>query len=137
MTATDRDIHALAHIAVRLRQDTTGCGPWDLDGTTKVFLASLKGKHLATATELVLTHAQDPEARTPAAVTRPFTPTAIGTPVEPRCLKHPSQYAATCGQCEAEDRYAHGASDQARAHGVAACKAAIDASRHTPAEEDQ
>lgn len=134
MTTTDRDIHALAHIAVRLRQDTTGCGPWDLDGTTKVFLAALKGMHLATATEQVLRHAQDPGAKTPAAVTRGFTPTDAGAPVEPRCAKHPSQHAANCGRCEAEDRYAHQASDETRTAALAQMREALAGAKHTEGE---
>lgn len=135
MTVNDRDVSAFAHLAVRLRQDTQGCGAWDLHGTTTVFAQHLKGKHLATAMELVLAHAQDPEAKTPAAVTRPFTPTELGTPIRPRCGKHPSQYADDCGRCEAENRYAHGASEEARTTGLAACKAAIDASRARTEEE--
>lgn len=138
MTVTDRDVSALAHLATRLRQDTHGCGPWDLHGTTIVFGQHLKGTHLATALELVLAHGQDPAAKTPAAVTRPFTPTELGTPVRPHCDKHPSQYADSCGQCEAEDRYAHAASDQTRDQALAAMRAQVAGAQHAAqAQEDQ
>jgi len=141
MTVNDKDVSALAYLATRIRQETTGCGEWNPRGTQVVFGRVLPGKHLVTAIELVVTHGQDPEARTPEAVTRPFTPTNLGAPIRPRCEKHRSQYADDCGQCDAEDRYANGASDTARADGFAACKAAIDASKtaaqaSTETEED-
>lgn len=71
---TDRDVSALAHLAVRLRADTVGCCTWDLVGVVPVFTRTLIGKNLQIATELVLAVATDPTAKTPGAISRPFTP---------------------------------------------------------------
>lgn len=74
MSTTERDASALAHLAVRLRADTTGCGPWEIHGTTEVFTRVLVGKNLQIAIELVVAHATDPDAKTPGAISRAFKP---------------------------------------------------------------
>lgn len=71
---TVQDARALAHIASRLREETVGCCTWDIEGTIPVFTRVLVGKNLQIATELVLAHATDPDAKTPGAITRKFTP---------------------------------------------------------------
>lgn len=138
MTVNDRDVSALAYLATRIREETTGCGEWNPHGTQVVFGQHLPGKHLVTAIELVLTHGQDPAAKTPAAVTRPFVPTELGAPIRPHCDKHPSQYADSCGQCEAEDRYEHAASDQTRDQTLATMRAQVAGIQYAAqAQEDQ
>lgn len=115
MPATDQDVRALEHLARRLREDTYGCKPWDAEGTHVVFARELLGKNLAYAIELVLHHACDPNAKTPAAITRKFTPDlpAPPTPGPPKatesCPRHPGSPAANCGGCNA-DRLAGDAS---------------------------
>ncbi len=109
MSATDQDVRALEHIALRLRQDTHGAGPWDPHGTHIAFADYLKGMHLPTAVELVLHHACDPEAKTPAAIKRPFRPELPkpdGRWEPPKraeeCDLHPGQRATNCGGCAAD-----------------------------------
>lgn len=110
MTVNDQDVRALEHLAHRIREDTHGCKPWDRPGTVTVFARELKGKHLLTAIELVVAHAQDPDAKTPGSITRNFTP----APAAPRrgdipptraeeCPKHPGQFPPPyCGACATE-----------------------------------
>lgn len=94
MSATDQDVRALEHLAHRLREDTTGCGKWDAHGTHVVFARELKGMTLAIAMELVVAHATDPDAKTPAAITRPFKPEVTVTiPPPEMCRDHPDEVA--------------------------------------------
>lgn len=74
MAVNDRDLGAFEYLAERIREDTPGCAIWDRQGTHVVFARELKGKHLVTALEMILAHAVDPNAKTPAAITRKFTP---------------------------------------------------------------
>lgn len=152
MPVNDRDLSALEHLAYRIREETYGCKPWDRQGTHVVFARELKGKHLATAIELVTTHAVDPEAKTPAAITRPFTPAPAATPRHTHppkrrdeCPNHPGQYATSCGGCAA-DRLAGPGYDEAEpaptpprtltagdpTTGAAACRAALHHPERTP-----
>lgn len=73
MPTTERDIQALTYLAMRLRAETPGARTWDEPGTATVF-AAMKGHNLAISVERVLKHATDPEARTPGAINRTFTP---------------------------------------------------------------
>lgn len=98
MSATDADVRALEHLAARIRQDTHGCAPWDRQGIHVIFQRELVGMHLLTALEIVVGHASDPDAKTPAAISRPFTPKppARGSRGGPskktdECPEHPGQ----------------------------------------------
>lgn len=110
MAVTDRDLAALIYLAGRLREDTYGAGPWDAHGTEVVFVRELKGKNLQIALEEILAHACDPDAKTPAAITRPFKPDPVARAprrgLAPRkseeCTLHPGQFADNCGGCKAD-----------------------------------
>ena len=112
MSTTKRDLQALHYLAQRLREDTHGAGPWHDAGLTPV-LARLEGQNLAIVTERVTRHAADKDARTPAAIERPFVPgpptpgvrypAKAGSPDE--CRHHPGEHADHCRAC-AGDRLA-------------------------------
>lgn len=94
MTTTKRDLQALHYLAQRLRAETHGARKWDDPGLTSV-LAKLEGHNLAITVERVTRHAADPEARTPAAIGRPFVPDAPAAE-KPRPLK-PHEACRNCG----------------------------------------
>jgi hypothetical protein len=95
MTTTKRDLQALHYLAQRLRADTHGAGPWHDNGLAAV-LAKLEGHNLAITVERVTRHAADPEARTPAAIERPFVPD-VQKPPTPRPPK-PAECCKRCGR---------------------------------------
>jgi hypothetical protein len=74
MTTNDQDLRALTYLARRLRDETSGCRQWDEAGTYACLKDALAGQNLLIATQRVLGHATDPEAKTPGAIKRPFTP---------------------------------------------------------------
>jgi hypothetical protein len=144
MPLTDRDAQALTYLAMRLRQETHGAGPWDEHGTHAV-VAKLVGRNLAVSVEQVTRHAADPEAKTPGAIMRPFTPAAPtehrDRPLPPKrgqdCPHHPGQHATNCGGCRADQLAGPGYDDERAAvpprswdpgdpaTGAAACRAAM------------
>lgn len=98
MSATTQDVSALEHLAYRIREDTHGCKVWDRQGIHVIFQRELVGMHLMTAIEIVVGHAQDLEAKTPAAITRSFTPRSADRPKRggpskktDECPEHPGQ----------------------------------------------
>jgi hypothetical protein len=95
VTTTKRDLQALHYLAQRLRADTHGAGPWHDNGLAAV-LAKLEGHNLAITVERVTRHAADPEARTPAAIERPFVPD-VQKPPTPRPPK-PAECCQLCGR---------------------------------------
>jgi hypothetical protein len=110
MPLTDQDARALTYLARRLRTETHGCREWD-DAGTYAKIAGLIGQNLALSMERVLCHATDPEARTPGAIARPFTPPKPSEQSKPRahppvkaeeCPTHVGQYAGNCGGCRAD-----------------------------------
>lgn len=104
MAVTEQDISALQHLAYRIREDTHGLVPWDRQGTHVIFKRELLGKHLLTAIETVVAHASDPEAKTPAAITRPFLPKhAAGAPVQVVRLGA-NDRCSTCSESKPECR---------------------------------
>lgn len=113
MTTTKRDLQALHYLAQRLRADTHGAGPWHDNGLAAV-LAKLEGHNLAITIERVTRHAADPEARTPAAIERPFVPEPQKPPVRQpakagsrdECRHHRGEYADACRLCAVE-QYTH------------------------------
>lgn len=103
------DVPQFVSLAERLRRETHGCKVWDRQGADVVFARELVGMNFRTALELVIAHAGDPEAKTPAAITRPFKPEApaprkrVGPPRrDEECPTHPGQYADNCGGCRAD-----------------------------------
>lgn len=108
MTTTKRDLQALHYLAKRLRAETHGAGEWHDAGLTAV-LAKLEGHNLAITVERVTRHAADPDARTPAAIERPFVPgpptagvrypARAGDPDE--CRLHPGE-SSPCRACAAD-----------------------------------
>lgn len=108
MTATEQDLRALAYLAQRLRAETHGAGKWDEAGLWPV-LKRLEGHNLALTIERVTRHAADPQARTPAAIERPFVPEAPTSsghryPAKPddECRIHVGEWAETCRMCAAD-----------------------------------
>jgi hypothetical protein len=106
----DQDARALTYLARRLRTETHGCREWDEAGTyAKV--SELTGQNLALTIERVLCHATDPEAKTPGAILRNFTPpkpsqretAKRGNPHrDEECREHPGQWPDTCASCKTE-----------------------------------
>ena len=106
----ERDLRALAYLATRLRTETMGAGKWDDNGIWPI-LKKLEGQNLAVVIERVTRHAQDPEAKTPGAILRPFVPQAVvesrhphplraGDPDE--CRIHAGQHRDHCSGCQAD-----------------------------------
>lgn len=86
MPVTDQDARALTYLACRIRKETHGAREWDENGTYAV-IKRFVGHNLALTVERVTRHAADPEARTPAAMERPFVPDAphAGPARPPKC----------------------------------------------------
>jgi hypothetical protein len=74
----EQDVRALTYLAARIRSETSGCGKWDEAGIAAK-ISELRGQGLAQAVERVARHAADRDARTPAAILRPFLPDAQTT----------------------------------------------------------
>jgi len=74
MPVESTDVPAFVGLALRLRRETHGCGAWDQHGAEVVFARDLVGLNFRTALELIIAHSCDPEAKTPAAIKRPFSP---------------------------------------------------------------
>lgn len=129
MAVTDLDISALEHLAYRIRQDTHGLVPWDRHGTHVIFKRELLGKHLPSAIETVIAHASDPEAKTPAAITRAFTP-KVQHAAPPRQQPGPDDRCTTCSEAKDECRR-----KWARDHEFES-ETAARARRRRPARED-
>lgn len=105
MPTTKRDLQALHYLAKRLREETRGAGEWHDPGLWPV-LAKLEGHNLAITIERVTRHAADPDARTPAAIERPFVPEAVAPgprqPAKPgrdECPHHKGEHAGACRIC--------------------------------------
>lgn len=109
---TDRDLAALTYLAGRLREETYGCGTWDQRGL-EVKVAEFRNQNLAVTVEQILRHATDPEAKTPGALHRKFSPPTpsergpmkrgnptVGDPDE--CKLHGGQWADNCAGCNTE-----------------------------------
>lgn len=112
---TDQDARALTYLARRLRDETHGCASWDEAGTWAV-VRTLIGQNLALTIERVTRHAIDPEAKTPGAIKRPFTPPAASAVAPKRgnpkvgegCKQHPGQWPDNCGECRAAPGVSYG-----------------------------
>lgn len=108
MPTTKRDLQALHYLAQRLRAETHGAGDWHDNGLTAV-LSKLEGHNLAITIERVTRHAADAEARTPAAIERPFMPEVVAPgprqPAKPgadECRQHKGEYVGSCRWCVVE-----------------------------------
>ena len=109
MPTTKRDLQALHYLAQRLRAETYGAADWHDNGLAAV-LAKLEGHNLAITVERVTRHAGDAEARTPAAIERPFTPDPpTAAPRQPakagdgdECRAHPGEWATSCRACASD-----------------------------------
>lgn len=95
MPTNDRDLQALHYLAKRLRTETMGAGEWH-DAGLWAELARHEGHQLAQVIERVTRHAADPEARTPAAMSRPFVP----GPPQPEVARPPKAgtHCTNCGR---------------------------------------
>jgi hypothetical protein len=109
MTTTVSDVAALTHLAVRLREDTYGCGRWDHAGTN-VVIRELIGQNLAETIHRVVGHALDPAARTPGAIRRPFVPAKPDEPGRRQpakagedCRLHRGEYVGSCRACAVDE----------------------------------
>lgn len=107
MPTDDRDIQALTYLVARLRAETYGAGDWDQAGIHAI-LARFKGQNLATTIERAVCHAIDTNARTPAAMERPFLPPSPQPerrqPVKAGedCRLHVGEHAHACRLCAVE-----------------------------------
>ena len=127
MPTTDRDAQALTYLAKRLREETPGAGRWDEAGIWAQ-VSKLVGRNLASAVEQVTRHAADPEAKTPAAIHRPFVPEHTPQRFHPpkraeaclTCGYHLS--ACICGEHRTRPVEANEATTSA---GIAACREAL------------
>lgn len=95
MPATDQDLRALTYIARRLRDQTHGCAQWDEAGTFACLKAELAGQNLLIALQRVIGHATDPDAKTPGAIKRPFTP----VPPKPEPEREKYDPRKVCHEC--------------------------------------
>lgn len=110
MAVTKRDIPWLVYGAQRLREETYGCKTWDKQGTDVIFARELVGMNFQHAVELVVAHAVDPDAKTPASIKRPFKPDTTtarkrsGPPKKAEeCPHHAGQFPPPhCGPCATE-----------------------------------
>lgn len=105
MPTNDQDARALTYLARRLRTETQGAGQWDEAGTW-TYVSKLIGANLAIAVERVTRHAADKEARTPAAIERPFVPDAQAAPSRPE----PVPVHLRCRVCD-KPNHAHTSRD--------------------------
>lgn len=94
MPTTDQDLRCLTYLARRLRDETHGCNQWDDAGTFACLKAELGGQNLLIAAQRVIGHATDPEAKTPGAIKRPFTPTPTNAPT-----REPYDARKVCHDC--------------------------------------
>jgi hypothetical protein len=67
----EQDARALTYLAMRIRQETYGAGPWDEHGTF-TNIRKLTGRSLALTAESIISHAADPAAKTPGVLAGPF-----------------------------------------------------------------
>lgn len=137
MSTTAADIGLLVDLAYRIREDTPGCKPWDRQGTHVIFTRELRNMHLLTALEIVTRHAADPEAKTPAAITRKFLPAAtkpsattekcpehFGQPPPPFCAIH-AQEPVTAYWDEPVDRVPQDTARETARQAAAAARATL------------
>lgn len=115
MPTNDRDVQALTYLALRVRAETHGAGPWDEHGTA-ANIAKLKGRNLALTAESIVRHAADPKAKSPGVLLGAYTPAALPADTGKRgnpkagqdCPRHPGYWADTCassGLCAAPAPY--------------------------------
>lgn len=133
MTTNDQDARALTYLARRLRTETSGAGDWDEAGTWAV-ISRLIGQNLAITIERVTRHAGDANAKTPGAITRPFTPDVptTGAPRAPRRETQCNACGAELEHCEcgyASSRRPAPLPPEVLAERVAAAKAALRGER--------
>lgn len=93
----DQDARALTYLAMRIRQETYGAGPWDEDGTY-ANIRKLTGRSLALTAESIISHAADVNARTPGVLAGPFKGTKPSER-EPEKFRPPKadEACAICG----------------------------------------
>lgn len=107
----DQDARALTYLALRIRTETHGAGPWDEHGTA-ANIAKLHGRSLAMTAEDIIRHAADAKARTPGVLLGSFKPKPVSQESTKRgnpkpgqdCGSHPGFWADTCstsGPCAA------------------------------------
>lgn len=71
----DQELRAVAFLALRVREQTSGAGKWDEAGLMSN-LRKLQNRNLHMTVEHVLRHAADPAAKTPGVLAGAFTPPA-------------------------------------------------------------
>lgn len=105
MTFKLQDAQTLTYVAVRLREETRGCGQWDHAGTFAV-IRELIGQNYGESLHRIVGHAVDPEARTPGAIRRPFVPKRLDEPGRRQpakagedCKAHPGEHVGSCRAC--------------------------------------
>jgi hypothetical protein len=102
MAVNDQDLRMFVYLARRLRDETHGCAQWDEAGTFACLKGELAGQNLLIAAQRVLGHATDPDAKTPGAIKRPFTPEPTNVPIHERY--DPRGTCSICSQSPTECR---------------------------------
>jgi hypothetical protein len=134
MTIDDRELQAIAFLALRVRRATNGAGAWDEPGLI-ANLRKIQNRNLHMTIEHVLRHAADPSAKTPGVILGSFTPDAPKPgPARPpkkaeECPKHPGSFKGTCSGCRADELAGDDSPPLVRRsmHSDAGAKAARDA----------
>lgn len=93
MSVEKRDVPSLTHLAMRIRQETRGAGPWDEPGTAKI-IAELVGRNLHITTEHIIRNAADPKAKNPGVLRGGYTP-----PPPPGEKVRPLRREDQCARC--------------------------------------
>jgi hypothetical protein len=143
---TDQDARALTYLALRIRTETYGAGPWDEAGTY-ANIAKLVGRSLALTSESIVRHAADKGARTPGVLLGAYTPAPLehedharGNPKPGEdCPRHAGQWPDFCAGCKTDTipAYYDPEPGERVADPRAAARAALATAKHTaPTDEE-
>lgn len=137
----ERDASALHYLATRIRQETSGAGPWDAPGLASV-LGKLKGRSLAMTAEHIIRHASDPKAKSPGVLLGSFTPAAVTVPTstvpkrEEACRRCGGfKGACPCSRVESFGDDTDPVTPLSKTEAIRAARAALVTAKHT--EETQ
>jgi hypothetical protein len=138
----DQDARALTYLAMRVRAETYGAGPWDEHGTAAT-IANLKGRSLAMTTEHIIRHASDPKAKTPGVLLGAFTPSKAAEVDRRHVAPKRDEACDLCGgwknACPCSRVEAFGDKPEvprmSRDQALATARAALTHAKHTNTEE--
>lgn len=96
-TIDDQALRALCFLALRVRRDTHGAGPWDEAGLM-ANLRKIANRNLHLTIEHVLRHAADPNAKSPGVILGSYTPAAPDPKAQPFTPPKRHEACAACGR---------------------------------------